>query len=132
MKKQVFEFVKSCMVCQQAKPDRVKSPGLLQPLPVPESAWQIITMYFIEGLPQSAHADCILVVVDKFTKYRHFLPLRHPYTAPSVAKMFMDNIYKLHELPLFIVSDRNRVFASKLCKELFILAKVQYCLSSTI
>jgi hypothetical protein len=57
MKKQVFEFVKSCMVCQQAKPDRVKSPGLLQPLPVPESAWQIITMYFIEGLPQSAHAD---------------------------------------------------------------------------
>jgi hypothetical protein len=89
----------------------VKSPRLLQPLPVPEGAWQITTMDFIEGLPQSAHANCILVIVDKFTKY-------------SVAKMFMDNIYRLHGLPLSIVSKRDGVFTNKLWKEVFSLANV--------
>jgi hypothetical protein len=81
----------------------VKSLGLLQSLPVPEGAWQIITMDFIEGLSQSAHANYILVVVDKFTKYGHLLPLRHPYTAASVTRLFMNNIYRLHGLPLYCV-----------------------------
>ncbi|WVZ49036.1 hypothetical protein U9M48_000418 [Paspalum notatum var. saurae] len=63
MKKDVKLFV-----CAQAKPDRAKLAGLLLPLPVPSSAWQIISMDFIEGLPRSSGKDCILVVVDKFTK----------------------------------------------------------------
>jgi transposase InsO family protein len=87
-------------------------------------------MDFIEGLSQSAHANCILVVVDKFTKYGHLLPLRHPYTAASVARLFMNNIYRLHGLPLSIVSDRDMVFTSKLWKELFSLAKVQLRLNT--
>jgi hypothetical protein len=59
------------------------------------------------GLPQSRNANCIFVVVDKFTKYAHFLPLKHPFIAASVAKLFLDNVYKLHGLPLSIVSDRE-------------------------
>ena len=54
-------------VCLQAKPDRSKYPGLLQPLPVPQGAWQVISMDFIEGLPWSRKQNCILVVVDKFS-----------------------------------------------------------------
>jgi hypothetical protein len=53
MKQAVQQFVQSCTVCQQAKYERVRSPGTLQPLPVPESAWQVISMDFIEGLPLS-------------------------------------------------------------------------------
>jgi hypothetical protein len=49
MKKAVHQFVQQCLVCQQAKPDRSKLPGLLQPLQVPSSAWQVIPMDFIEG-----------------------------------------------------------------------------------
>jgi hypothetical protein len=41
------------------------------------------------------HANCILVVVDKFSKYGHFIPLLHPFTAAKVARVFLDNIYKL-------------------------------------
>src|SRR6185437_13277432 len=73
MKSDIKAFVASCSTCQQAKPDRSKYPGLLQPLPAPSSAWQIISMDFIEGLPKSKGKNCILVVVDKFTKYSHFL-----------------------------------------------------------
>lgn len=79
MKKMTKLFVQQCQICLQAKPDRAKYPGLLQPLPVPEGAWQVVSLDFIEGLPVSDHASCILVVVDKFSKYAHFLPYKSPF-----------------------------------------------------
>nr|CAH67116.1 H0502G05.7 [Oryza sativa] len=119
MKKMTKTFVQQCQICLQAKPDRARYPGLLQPLPVPEGAWQVISLDFIEGLPRSDHSNCILVVVDKFSKYAHFLPLSHPFTALSVAKLFMKHIFKLHGLPLVIISDRDKVFTSQLWEHLF-------------
>ena len=130
MKKFVHQYVQACLTCQQAKPDRTKLPGLLQPLPVPSTAWQVISMDFVEGLPKSGGYDCILVVVDLFSKYAHFLPLKHPFTAISVAKLFHHQVYRLHGLPASIVSDRDRVFTSKLWRELFRLADVQLSMSS--
>ncbi|KAL0455225.1 UNVERIFIED_CONTAM: hypothetical protein Slati_0861700 [Sesamum latifolium] len=88
-------------------------------------------MDFIEGLPNSEGKDSILVVVDRLTKYSHFIALKHPYTATSVAKVFFDNIYKLHGLPVSIVTDRDRVFTSKFWKELFTLSGVSLDMSST-
>ena len=114
MKKAVLVFVQSCLVCQLSKLDRSKLPGLLQPLPVPQQSWQIISMNFIEGLPISAGVNCILVVVDLFSKYAHFFALKHPFTAVIVAKLFHNQIYRLHGLPATIVSDRDKVFTSKL------------------
>lgn len=99
MKETVQKFVSHCTVCQQAKADRSKLPGLLQPLPVSTSLWQMISLDFIEALPPSQTYTCILVVVDTFTKYANFLPLRHPFTALSVARLFHDQIYKHHGLP---------------------------------
>ena len=74
MKSATRAFVQACVTCQQAKPDRTHLPGLLQPLPVPDAAWQTISMDFVEGLPRSGNVNCILVVVDSFTEYGHFLP----------------------------------------------------------
>jgi hypothetical protein len=53
MKTAVQRYVQSCSTCQQAKPDRSRYPGLLQPLPVPEGAWEMVSLDFVEGLPQS-------------------------------------------------------------------------------
>ena len=92
MKFDVLSMVQQCTICQKAKPDRSRYPGFLQPLPVPTSSWDIISMDFVEGLPQSGTANAILVVINKFTKFGHFIPLKHPYTTSSVAKLFMDNV----------------------------------------
>jgi hypothetical protein len=81
MKHQVQQYVKNYPVCQKNKSENVPYPGLLAPLPVPERAWTHISMDFVEGLPKSQGKNVILVVVDRFTKYSHFLALSHPYTA---------------------------------------------------
>lgn len=96
MKQIIKDYVAACTVCHQAKPDRTRYPGLLQPLPVPTQAWQAISMDFVEGLPSSGQYNTILVVVDRLTKYGHFVPLRHPFTALTVAQAFMSNVYRLH------------------------------------
>jgi hypothetical protein len=114
MKKQIQDFVAAYVVCQQAKTERVPYPRLLQPLAVPGQAWQVITMDFIEGLPISSSYNCILVVVDKFSKYSHFIKLKHPFNTLKVAKLFVDNMYKLYGMPQAIVSDRDRIFTSQL------------------
>jgi hypothetical protein len=113
MKSVVREFVRNYHTCQQAKPERVLSPGLLQPLPIPSGPWEMATMDFIDGLPQSRQFNCILVVVDKLSKYAHFIPLTHPYTASKVVDLFVDSVYRLHGMPQSLVSDRDLVFTSK-------------------
>ena len=85
-------------------------PRLFQPLPVPSQAWEVISLDFIEGLPISDRYNTILVVVDKFSKYGHFIPIHHPYTILQIAWVFLDNVYKLHGLPKAIISDRDPIF----------------------
>jgi hypothetical protein len=72
-------------VCQRAKAEHCHSPGLLVPLPIPTLAWSFILMDFVEGLPKSSNKNVILVVVDRLTKYTHFLALAHPFTTHTVA-----------------------------------------------
>lgn len=130
MKQHVRLFVEECQTCKQAKPERVRYPGLLEPLPVPKQAWEVITMDFVEGLPQSARYNSILVVVDKFSRYAHFIPLSHPFTAFQVAQAFVNNIYKLHGLPEAIVSDRDPIFTNGMWKEMFRLTHTELRMST--
>lgn len=58
--------------CQQNKTDHVFPTGWLQPLPIPNQKWEIVSMDFITGLPKVQGKDCIYVVVDRLTKYAHF------------------------------------------------------------
>ena len=88
-------------------------------------------MDFVEGLPTSGAANYVLVVVDSFTKYAHFVPLHHPFTALVVAKAFTNHIYKLHDMSVAIISDRDRIFLSNFWYELFSLADVQLRMSSS-
>ena len=125
MKQDVEQFIKQCQICQQAKHLHKHSQGLLQPLPIPEGAWQNISLDFVEGLPKSEGYSVILVVVDRFTTYAHFIPLKHLYTALSVARVLFDTVIKLHGLPKSMVSDRDKVFTSIIWKELFCLMGVK-------
>ena len=66
-------------------------------------------MDFIEGLPKSQGYSVTFVVVDMFTKYNHFIPLKHPFTAATVAEAFLNNVVKLHNMPLTITSGRDKI-----------------------
>ena len=79
--------------------DTIKPTGLLQPLLIPAKPWLDISMDFVTGLLKSQGYDVILVVVDRLTRFVHFMPLSHPYTAAKVAQAFMTGVFKLHGLP---------------------------------
>jgi hypothetical protein len=81
-------------------------------------------MDFVEGLLKSRTKDVIMVVVDRLTKYAHFISLAHPFTAQTVAQLFIDHIFKLHGLPIAIVTDRDRIFTSKHWQDIFKALKV--------
>jgi len=124
LKQDVESFIKQCETCQHAKHSLQHPMGLLQPLPIPEGVLRDLSMDFIEGLPKSDGYSVILVVIDRLTKYAHFLPLKHPYTATTIAQVFMDSVVKLHGLPNSILTNRDTIFISHFWKELFKLYKV--------
>jgi len=119
MRKEVRRFIKECDICQQNKSENIHPAGLLQPLPIPTKVWTDISLDFIEGLPNSEGYSVIMVVVDRLSKYAHFIPISHPYTASKIAQVFLANIFKLHGLPNSIVTDRDPTFTSTFWKELF-------------
>jgi hypothetical protein len=90
MKQDIRKFVAECEVCQRNKGETVKSPGTLQPLPIPPDIWKDISMHFITCLPKSGNKSVIMVVVDRLSKYAHFCALPHPFTTSTVAQIFMD------------------------------------------
>ena len=93
-------------------------PGLLQPLSIPDQAWSSVSMDFVEGLPRPECKDNILVMVDRLTKFVHFIGLTHPYTAQDVVRIFLDRVIKLHGAPKTIISDRDKIFTSLMWQEL--------------
>eukprot|EP00253_Pinus_taeda_P016605 PITA_16605 len=121
MKKNIVEYLSRCLECQQIKAEHQHPAGLLQPLPVPEWKWEIISMDFITGLPKTKrNNDSIFVVVDKLSKTAHFIPVQSTYRAAQIAHIFMQNVFKLHGLPKTIISDRDVKFTSAFWKTLFV------------
>jgi len=126
----VRDYIKGCVVCQRNKTEHLHPAGLLQPLEVPSVVWADIALDFVEGFPRIGGKSVVLAVVDRFSKYAHFITLGHPYTAISVATAFFDNIVRLHGIPCSIVSDRDPVFNSAFWGELFKLAGVSLRMST--
>ena len=73
-------YVRECYTCQKNKNENGLTLGLLQPLPIPQAPFMDISMDFIEGLLNFKGKVVVLVVVDRFSKYAHFITLFHPYT----------------------------------------------------
>ena len=130
MKRDADLFVKSCDICQRTKQSTVNTAGLLQPHDIPPRNWHTISMDFITALPECDGFNSILVVIDKFSKMSHFIPTRNDVTAAGVAQLFLSHIFKLHGLPVKIISDRDTKFTSMFWSELMKLLKVTLNLST--
>ena len=119
MKRDVTEYVSKCLTCQQVKAEHQVPTGLLNPLPIPQWKWDNITMDFVSGFPltQQKH-DSVWVIVDRLTKSAHFIPVRIDYSMDRLTELYVDEIVRLHGVPLSFVSDRDPRFTSRFWKEL--------------
>ena len=122
MRRDVDRIVRNCDTCHRSRTSRHAPFGLLQPLPVPHTPWQHISMNFVVGLPWSDGCDEIWVVVDRLTKQRQLVPCRSDVDASALADLFLQCVFRLHGLPETITSDRGPQFAShflrRLCERL--------------
>ena len=130
MRKDVDEYVRSCLICQQDKAVTKSPGGLLQPLPVPVRPWASVSMDFITGLPDVDGYTSIMVVVDRFSKYATFVACKAPCRAEDAADYFFRNIVKYWGVPLSIISDRDARFTSNFWKELFKLIGTKLLMST--
>jgi hypothetical protein len=120
MKREIVEYIARIMECQKVKAEHRHLAGFLQPLPIPEWKWEVVTMDFIMGFPRTGKLhDSIMVVVDKLTKAAHFIPLKTTHKAANVADIFIKEVARLHGIPKMVVSDRDPKFTSNFWKGLF-------------
>jgi hypothetical protein len=90
---------------------------LLQPLPILEWKWDVVTLDFITKLPRTTKKhDSIMVVVDKLTKNAHFIPVKLTHKKTKIAEIYMREISRIHGVPKEIVFERDRKFTSNFWK----------------
>ncbi|KAH0635853.1 hypothetical protein KY289_035768 [Solanum tuberosum] len=118
MRKDVKSFVMTCQICQQMKDTNLHPAGLLQPLPIPDQVFEDIAIDFITCLPSSKGKTTILTVVDRLTKYSHFIPLPSTFSTQLVAEAFIVGVIRLHGPPRTIVTDRDPRFLHSFWQEI--------------
>jgi len=116
--KKVKRYMEGYDICQQNKNRTEQPAGKLIPNSILEKPWTHISADFITKLPLAQGYDSILVVVDRLTKMVHFIPTTEKMLAKGLARLFRDNVWKLHSLPKSIISDRGPQFAAGLMQEL--------------
>jgi len=99
------------------------------PNTIPEKPWSHISADFITKLPLAQGYDAILVVCDRFSKMAHFIATMEKTSAEGLAKLFWDQVWRLHGLPESIISDRGVQFMAGMMKELNNLLGIQTKLS---
>ena len=108
----IKQFVSTCDICQKAKPQRHGQRGFLQSIPIPAQPFEVITMDFIMDLPESNGYNAILTIVDKLTKYAHFIPCKTSINKVETAQLFHDNIWIHYGLPRQVITDRDSRWTS--------------------
>ena len=105
-------------MCQWMKNRTEEIAGKLKLSEVPKKSWTHLIVDFIMKLPIVARKDAILVVCDRLSKMMHFVVTTEETSAEGLARLFRDNVWKLHRLPESVVLDRRPQFAVELTKEL--------------
>ena len=103
----VGRYVEECDLCQRMKNKTEELVGKLKLSKVPEKLWLYLMVDFIMKLPVVAGKDMILVVCDRLSKITHFVATMEGTSAEGLARLFRNNIWKLHGLPKSVVSDQG-------------------------
>ncbi|KAJ9509206.1 hypothetical protein QJQ45_001464 [Haematococcus lacustris] len=118
MRASVRYYVSTCDACQCDMASNLKPGGLLNPLSIPDYRWESVSMDFITKLPSGSHGyDAICVFVDRLSKMVHFVSCCEDMKACRFAHLFIDNVYRLHDMPAELISDRGSLFTSVFWQE---------------
>ena len=112
-------YVSHCDLFLRTKIQRCLPTGELQPLPIPEERWDVISVDFISELPESGGYNSVMVAVDSVGKCSHFVEMVTTVTAAGAANLYLRNIWKLHGLPRKVISNRGPQFVAAFMKELY-------------
>ena len=126
----VRRYVERCDMCQKMKNRMEASAGKLKLSKVSERPWMHLTVDFIKKLPLVAGKDAILVVCDRLSKMMHFVATTEETSVKGLARLFRDNVWKLHGLLENMVSDRGPQFMEELTKELNQMLGIEMKLST--
>ena len=118
LKEDIKKYVQGCVKCQQNKVQHQRKAEELHVLEIPKRPWQDISIDMIGPLPKSNGMDAIMVIVDRFTKMIRLKAITTNISSEGIAKIYRDNIWKLHEIPRKVLSNRRPQFALKFIKEL--------------
>ena len=120
MTSEVRDYVLQCPVCQLEKGEHQLPRGELQPLQVPQEKWTDVSIDFIVKLPKTKKGnDSVFVVVDRATKYAHFIPCTESMSARQTALLYWRHVARLHGIPRVLYSDRDVRFTSRFWRELW-------------
>jgi len=105
LREDIKKYVQGCLKCQQNKVQHQRKAGELHPLEIPKGLWQEISIDMIGPLPSSNRMDAILVIVDRFMKMIRLKTTTTNISSEGIAKIYRDEIWKLHGIPRTILSD---------------------------
>ena len=117
LKEDIKKYIQGCFKCQQNKVQHQKKSGELHLLEIPQGPWQKINIDIIGPLPRSNGIDAIVVIVDWFMKMILLKAITISISSEGIAKIYRDNIWKLHGVPRKILSDWGLQFALKFIEE---------------
>jgi len=119
MSRYISQYCKLCDLCLRMKAQRHKPFSELHPLAIPEARWDVVSVDFIVELPDSHGFNATMVVVDSVSKRSHFIPTHTMITALGSARLYLQNVWKLHGLPNSMLSDRGPQFMAEFMHKLY-------------
>jgi len=121
----VERYVEECNLCQRMKNRTEEVAEKLKLSEIPEKPWTHLMVDFIMKLPVVARKDAILVVCNRLSKIMHFVTTTEGTSVEGLARLFRDNVWKLHRLLESVISDRGPQFAAELTKELNMMLGIE-------
>ena len=123
-------YVSHCDLCLRTKIQRRLPTGKLQPLPILEERWDVISVDFISELPESGRYDSVMVAVDSVGKHSHFVETVTTVTTARAANLYLRNVWKLHGLPRKVICNRGPQFVAAFMKEVYRLLGIEAATST--
>ncbi len=133
MKDTRYRYIRNCHTCRRAKALKDRYNGILKPLPIPTHPWTDVTLDFVTELLPSNGYNAVLMVIDRLTKERHYIPCttdENGTTTEAIAYLLLNNVWKLHGLLLSLTSDRGPQFISGVWKNLCKILGIKVNLST--